>query len=120
MITHILSLSVTPSITKTVLTPWKKSPKNQGVYNTLDNSRTPHLNFQHLEDTLEKFHQHCAKWILKFQKQNDTFSPTPPKKDQNRGMFCTLDNRNSFFKHFGTLTNALPTPPKIPIKSSQH
>ena len=47
----------TAPLSDTVLTPWKKSLNNRGVFNTLDNSRTSHLNpekkFQHLENTLE-------------------------------------------------------------------
>ena len=37
-------LSVTASHQHRVDTPWKKSLKNQGVFNILDNSRTPHFN----------------------------------------------------------------------------
>ena len=49
--------TLTNTNTNTVLTPWKKSLKNRGLFNTLDNSKTPHLHpgKKHLENTLEHF-----------------------------------------------------------------
>ena len=94
-------------ITNTMLTPWKKGLKNQGLFNTLDTSRTPHHNLgkslntsitpQKISPTLNKMdsHQH------------------PQKRDQKSWRVLHLNNLKSFIIHSGTSTYTLPTPQKF-------
>ena len=110
-------------LTTTVLTPWKKSLKNRGVFNTLDNSKTPHLHVgKNLKNTLEHFSNIAQNGIKRNKNEirRHILTNTLQKRTKIQGVFCTLDNLKSFFKHSGTFTNTLPTPPKFPLTPCQH
>ena len=62
-------------------------------------------------------HQHCVDTLENFSNtaQNKTYPHQHPQKmTKDRGVFCTLENLKSFFKHSVTFTNTLPTPQRFP------
>ena len=63
--TQWLPLSVTPSH-QPVLTRWKKSLKNQGVFNTLNNSITPHFDIYNTSGTPLKISPTLRKILTLF------------------------------------------------------
>ena len=86
----------TAPLTKTVLTPWKKSLKSRAT------PRDP-----------QNFLRHCAKliWNVKRFRNKKTHSHKHPQKwTNNRGVFCTLDDLKSFFKYSGTFTTPCQRP----------
>ena len=81
-------------LTNTVLTPWKKSLKNQGVHNTLDNSRTSHFNTYNTSRTLENFSNTAQNgfWTLK----NFSYQHLQ-KRAKNRGVIINSYEVTRFF-----------------------
>ena len=87
------------------VTPWKKSLKSQGEFNTFDDSISPHLNPGKPQ---EHPIQQCAKWIWNledFSNKKTHFHKNSQKRTKNSGAFCTFDYVKLFFKHSGTPAN---------------
>ena len=115
----LLPLSLTPSH-QHPLTPWQKSLKNRGVFNTLDNSKTPHLHPEKCSTPREhprNILQHCLKWICKIRNWK-THSYQHAQMDKKLWRVPHPRNLKSFFKHSGTFTDTLSAPQKLSLSLS--